>query len=159
MRNFKFNNKQLGNLIISSTLLVLSLQGCVGVKISTIPDSNSIKCYTPKPFLLITKIVRSDSAIHDAKIIYLPDLMKPIFIKPKPTIGKNNLKLDFENGVLKSFGVETDTKFTESISSLFSEVIKSDKLFGTQSIKSFVPGLYELSISDNVFKLKKVIFE
>lgn len=112
--------------IIVILAFIVGLYGCAGTKFykeeagsgnsdKTLKETG-IPFYPPKPYLLIARTGEKDKPVS-ASIIYLPDTSKPLYAVPKSGIGSANLTLGFSNGILTSFGQQTDPKITELITS------------------------------------------
>jgi len=56
-----------------------------------------IKFYTPKPYVLVSRVQAKDSPIK-VEVVYLPDLQNPIYARTIPGWGSSNLSLEFSNG-------------------------------------------------------------
>lgn len=153
--------------IISFLGYIFLLSSCSTVKFysdSTLKTETGIKVYSAKPYLLVTPAKDSLTA----KVIYLPDLANPQYVKVRSGIGTNNLNLTLSNGILTSYGLSTDTKIPETITaatglvtgltSAVKELITTDRLSGTQTAKKTDFELYEfiLDKKDNTIKLQKV---
>ena len=105
---------------VASLIICFYLVSCAGVKIYKDEDMKTeagIKYYHSKPFLLIERFPQKDVA-QKVSVIYLPDLAHPYFVKIKNGIGSNDLKIAFEEDSISSFGLVTDTKIPETITSL-----------------------------------------
>lgn len=76
-----------------------------------------LKFYHSKPYLLVERNPQKEIKIKSS-IIYLPDLENPTYAKIKPGLGSADLKIDLENGILKSYGLVTDTKIPETLTSV-----------------------------------------
>jgi hypothetical protein len=102
----------------------LLFTGCAGVKIYSdkeLKNETGLKYYHSKPFLLVERNPAKDVALKST-IIYLPDMANPYYAKMIRGMGSNDLKLAFESGSISSYGVVTDSKVPETISSLASLV-------------------------------------
>ncbi len=96
------------------------LPSCAGIKLykdENMKTETGLKFYYPKAYVLIENYPSKD-VNQKSSIIYLPDLKNPIYAKTRSGIGSADLKVDYENGYLKSFGLITDSKIPESISSI-----------------------------------------
>jgi hypothetical protein len=172
-------------------LCLLFLVSCATVKFYDSQGNDlGIRVYSAKPYLLVTKnqkndkttsksssqIVTQDSTVA-ISIIYLPDLRNPQFAKIKTGIGSSELSLTLANGILTSYGLKSDTKIPETITSatglitslasaITSLGTKSDTSIGEklfvnelQSKKEIDFGLYEINMDGGTTKLKKVVIE
>jgi len=152
--------------IISFLGCIFLLSSCSTVKFysdSTLKTETGIKVYSAKPYLLFTSVKDSLTA----KVIYLPDLANPQYVKLKSGLGTSNLSLTLANGILTSYGLSTDTKIPETITAatgLITELAtvlkgdtKNDKPSPKPTIKNTVFELYEFILDkDNTVKLHKV---
>ena len=101
-------------------VIILFISGCANVKIYSDKDlknQTGIKFYYSKPFLLVEHDGAKDVVLKTT-VVYLPDLANPAFAKTIAGLGSSDLKLAFENGSIASYGVVTDSKIPETISSL-----------------------------------------
>jgi hypothetical protein len=110
--------------INATHLLVLAisfiLYSCAAVKVYTdegLTKRTGIKYYHSKPFLLVEKNSAKDIPLKTT-VVYLPDMSKPYYAKTISGLGSNDLKISYENGAISSYGVVTDTKIPEAITSL-----------------------------------------
>ncbi len=141
------------------------LTSCATVKFysdESLKNETGLRVYSPKPFLLVEYRHTKTESVRTT-IVYLPDLNKPQYIKPRPGIGSNALKLDISNGFLTSYGLTTDTKMPETLGKITDLLTKS-----TSSITDLVRNktdaepdlpvfeLYEIVISDGQTKLVQV---
>jgi hypothetical protein len=154
------------DLIIYLFGCIFLLSSCSAVKFysdSTLKTETGIKIYTAKPYILVTQVKDSTTA----KVIYLPDLINPQYVKLKSGIGTSNLSLTLANGILTSYGLSTDTKIPETITSatgLLTELvtaIKGDTIVDKNASKPVIKRpdfeLYEfIPDKDNTVKLQKV---
>jgi hypothetical protein len=160
-----FMKKQILFFVIAQMLLVL--YGCSSVRIYS--DSNQknktgLKFYNVKPYILVELKSEKDLTIKTS-VIYLPDLANPQFLIVKPGMGSNELKMAFTNGMLNSYGLTTDSKVAETISSLAGLISKIPDVVNKMAIASsgqqqssnepvFI--LYEVLITPEGTKLKRV---
>jgi hypothetical protein len=97
------------------------LTSCAGVDFYNNPaltgSHTGIPFYAPKPYLLVARTGAKDKPI-DINVVYLPDLSKTYYAKPKPGFGSAKMNMGFSNGIMTTFGQETDPKITELITSL-----------------------------------------
>jgi hypothetical protein len=96
-------------------------------------------------------------------VVYLPDLTKPQYIRQRPGIGSNALKLDISNGFLTSYGLTTDTKMPETLGKITDLLTRSSASINdiTRNKTGNEPDqpifeLYEIVISDGQTKLVQV---
>jgi len=153
-------------LIILFLGCIFLFSSCSTVKFfsdSTLKTETGIKVYSAKPYLLVTSVKDSLTA----KVIYLPDLANPQYVKLKSGIGTSNLSLTLTDGILRSYGLSTDTKIPETITAVTGLVTElatdikgftnNDKLSPKSPIKNTVFELYEFMLDkDNTVKLQKV---
>jgi hypothetical protein len=93
------------------------LSSCATVKIysdESLKNETGLRVYSPKPFLLVEYRHTQTESVRTT-IVYLPDLTRPQYIRQKPGIGSNALKLDISNGFLTSYGLTTDSKMPETL--------------------------------------------
>lgn len=97
--------------------LILLFSSCAGIKFYDDKDSKNeigLKYYQQKPFLLVEYNPSKDVKVKST-IIYLPDLQNPDYVKQKRGFGSSDLKMELENGMLKSFGSTYDSKVPETV--------------------------------------------
>jgi len=101
-------------------LIPIIFMNCATVsfyKNEDLTQETGLKFYHSKPYLLVEKSPQKDIKIKST-IIYLPDLENPTYAEIKPGFGSSDLKLDLENGVLKSYGFTSDNKIPETVGAL-----------------------------------------
>jgi hypothetical protein len=134
---------------LAMALVALAAGGCANVEIYDAKGADTgIKFYTAKPYVLMPK----DGG--EAKVVYLPDLERPLYAKPRAGIGmfKYTISLN-EGGMLTSLNQESDPKLPE----LLNSVASLNKAFRTDNVpppRAF--GLYEVIMKDGVTILKEV---
>ncbi len=169
--------------------IFLLSSSCATVKFydSSSKKETGIKVYSAKPYILVeytkipsaqgpkkSKTPSEDSLTIKTSIIYLPDLVNPQYIKIKPGIGSNDLKLTMTDGILTSYGLTTNTKIPETItaatglltgltsavSSLATTskgIVRNIETLTTEKVEKPDFELYEFIIdNDNSIKLRKV---
>ena len=127
-----------------------------------------LKFYYPKPYLLVeknpqpTKSSKIELKIKST-IIYLPDLENATYAKIKPGIGKSDLQIRLENGILTSYGFISDTKTPETIKAVADLVSAASKIVSATkpqykegNIVKPQWALYEIVMSEGKTKLIKV---
>jgi hypothetical protein len=169
----------------------ISLLGCIFLlsSCSTVQfysDSNlskktGLKVYSAKPYLLV-EYAKKDAAKDNKKgktpnedtpgnmtsIIYLPDIGKPQYIKLKAGLGSSDLQVALTDGMVTSYGLKSDSKIPETITSiggiltgLKALIAKSDSLAAEKSnlkeVEKPIFDLYEILMDDNGTSLKKVV--
>ena len=145
--------------------IFILLTSCASVKFFNdegLKNETGLRVYTPKPFLLVEYRNTKTESVRTT-IVYLPDLTKPQYIKPKPGIGSNALKLEITNGFLTSYGLTTDTKIPETLGKITDLLTKSTSSIAdiTRNKTDVEPDqpvfeLYEIVISDGQTKLVQV---
>lgn len=105
--------------ILIAFLVFAILSGCASIKVyrpaaDGKKEEQGIKVYTPKPYIVVARAGESGKVISVTPVM-LPDLADPHFIRQTVGVGKVNLTLSVEGGMLKSFGGDVDTKVPESI--------------------------------------------
>lgn len=144
------------NLVFMALALSL-LYGCASVQIYSddgLKSTTGLKFYTAKPYLLVELKSEKDMTIKTT-VIYLPDLTNPQYLRVKPGVGSNELKMAFSNGILNSYGLTNDTKVAETINSLAGLIAKS-----SDAVKQLaVPGIFPLqNTGEEIFILYEIIF-
>jgi hypothetical protein len=111
---------------------VLFATSCASVKFYTdesLKKETGLCVYPPKPYLLVEHGT-SKTVNLKATIVYLPDLTEPRFLRFRPGIGSSSVKVELEDGMLKSYGLTTDTKVPETIDKLSSLFSRSASAIG-----------------------------
>lgn len=96
-------------LTASSIALVLSLTaGCARLQVYKDEAMNGpetgFRFYVSKPYLLVAFNSPGPNAM-EISVVHMPDMSSPYWVRPQPGLfGNSNLKMDFENGVMKGFG-------------------------------------------------------
>ena len=108
--------------VFACVVAALLASGCAGLEFYDSPalateNRIGIKFYIPKPYLLVARTGNKDKPT-DISVIYLPDMKNPVYAQPKSGYGSAKLSMSFTNGMLASFGQETDTKIPESLTAL-----------------------------------------
>lgn len=97
---------------------IFFLSGCASIEVyrpsTTKKKEQGIKIYTPKPYIIVARAGEGGKVISVTPVM-LPDLADPHFIRQTVGLGKVNLTLGIEGGMLKSFGGDVDSKVPESI--------------------------------------------
>lgn len=106
----------------SIAIIIVSLFSCscAGVKLykdSDLKSQTGLKVYNSKPFLLVEFNSHNDTPLKSS-IVFLPDLTQPTYAKVIRGIGSNDLKINLTDGMLTSYGVTTDSKLPELLTSL-----------------------------------------
>ena len=121
------------NLILIVSVSIILLAGCATVKVYSDADlkkETGLRSYTLKPYLLVEYMAEKDNTVKTT-VIYLPDLASPQYMVLKPGIGSSELKMNFKNSALESYGVMTDSKLPESMEAF--AAILSKSAYATQA--------------------------
>jgi hypothetical protein len=146
-------------LIVITAIVVacIMIAGCATVKVYSDADlkkETGLRCYTLKPYLLVEYQAEKDNTVKTT-VVYLPDLLRPQYMFLKPGIGSSELKMNFKDGALESYGVVTDSKIPESLEAFAAMLSKSayatNALTGPES-----PGTLNLE-PGNYFKLFEIL--
>jgi hypothetical protein len=103
------------------------LTGCATVKIYSDPDlknETGLRYYTLKPYLLVEYRAEKDNTVRTS-VMYLPDLANPQYLEFKTGIGSNDIKLTFTNSALTSYGVISESMFSETLEAVAAMLSKS----------------------------------
>jgi len=156
----------------SVSLLVLfvafiAFTGCASVKFYSDADlkhETGLRYYTLKPYLLVEYKAEKDNTVKTT-VIYLPDLANPQYVKTTPGLGSNELKMNFENGALASYGLISESQIPETLEAFAAMLSKSayaaqtftagDKLQVDESETYF--RLYEIITGPDGTELKEII--
>ena len=100
-----------------SSAVIFFAMGCAAIKV-TRPgkpaDQQGFKVYAPKPYILVARAGEAGKVISVSSLI-LPDLVDPHLVRQQVGMGKANLTFTIENGVLKTFGGDVDSKIPETL--------------------------------------------
>jgi hypothetical protein len=125
-------------------------------------NETGLRVYTPKPYLLVEYRNTKTETVRTT-VVYLPDLSSPQYIKPRPGVGSNSLKLDISNGFLTSYGLTTDTKMPETLGKITDLITKSTstvadviRTSAVGEVEAPVFELYEISIAQGLTRLLRV---
>ena len=132
----------------------LLLTSCASVKFyndESLKNETGLKIYSPKPYLLVEYQTAKTGSVKTS-IVYLPDLLNPQYIKWKPGIGSSALKLELNNGILTSYGLNTDTKMPETLGKITDLLTKS-----TSSIADAIRTQAEEGPGQPVFELYEIV--
>ena len=93
--------------------------GCARLQVfddEAMTHETGFKFHVSKPYLLVAL---TGPETISTTIVNLPDQSKPYWVKPLPgLIGTSNLKMDFENGIMKSFGQDVTSNVTGLLDSI-----------------------------------------
>lgn len=146
---------------------ILALTGCTSVQFYSNPEltqKSGLKYYTVKPFLQVERETVNNTIVK-ATILYLPDLENPQYIAMKDGLGSKKLDLKLSDGVITTFGMETDPKISESIAALTALVSKTATAITDLSTLKAFPGaaasttiteLYDIIMTGGVTSVKKI---
>jgi hypothetical protein len=153
--------------LLVTVLTFCIIYGCSSVQIYS--DSNQknktgLKFYNVKPYILVELKSEKDLTVKTS-VIYLPDLANPQYLIVKPGMGSNELKMAFTNGMLNSYGLTSDSKVAETITSLAGLISKIPDVVNKMAVApsgqqqsasqpDFI--LYEVLISPEGTRLKRV---
>jgi hypothetical protein len=139
-----------------SGVLILAFTSCTSVQFYSNPEltqKSGLKYYTVKPYLQVETI------------LYLPDLENPQYIAIKDGLGSKKLDLKLADGVITTFGMETDPNIAESITALTALVSKTATAITDLSTMKGIPGaaapatvteLYDIIMTNGVTSVKKI---
>lgn len=144
-------------LCLLASLAVL-ISGCASSRFYSDPSlkkESGLKFYTVKPYLLVELRSEKDNTIKTT-LVYLPDTSNPQYMRMKPGIGSNEIKLAFTNSVLNTYGSVSESQLPETIESIAALLNKGadavTQFTGPSSIKD------SQSIRD-VFRLYEIIMD
>jgi hypothetical protein len=130
------------------------MTSCATVKFyndEALKNETGLRVYSPKPFLLVEYRHTKTESVRST-IIYLPDLTKPQYIKPKPGIGSSALKLEITNGFLTSYGLTTDSKVPETLGKITDLLTSS-----ATTITDIARGKTDTVTDDPIFELYEIV--
>jgi hypothetical protein len=150
-----------------SGVFFLAFIGCTSVQFYSNPaltQKSGLKYYTVKPFLQVERETVNNTIVK-ATILYLPDLENPQYIAMKDGLGSKKLDLKLADGIITTFGMETDPKIEESIAALSALVSKTATAITDLSTLKGIPGaaatatiteLYDIIMTGGVTSVKKI---
>ena len=150
-----------------SGVFILAFTGCTSVQFysnSELTKKSGLKYYTVKPYLQVERETVNNTIVK-ATILYLPDLENPHYIAMKDGLGSKKLDLKLADGVITTFGMETDPKIEESITALAALVSKTATAITDLSTLKGTPGaaapstitdLYDIIMTNGVTSVKKI---
>lgn len=103
-------------LLFSLAFLTL-LTGCAGVKFTSSPHESrdsGFLFYPPKPYLVVEPTEKGPQA----KLLILPDVSRPSYVRYDRGWGTIDFRFEIENGMIKSFGQTLDSKGPETITAV-----------------------------------------
>jgi hypothetical protein len=112
--------------LLTGALIIFVFTGCASVEIyseNNLKSRTGLRFYNSKPFLLVELKSTKDMSVKTS-VIYLPDLANPQYLRVKPGIGANELKLTFSNGTLSSYGITASSEIPDIITSLATLISK-----------------------------------
>lgn len=108
------------HMAIALVLLAIGLAGCSRLTFYPDPamkqDEVGLKAYYSKPYILIAR--DGTAKVTSVSVVYLPDLEHPVYARAISGYGSANLTLAFSNGMITSFGQQTDSKIPETLTAL-----------------------------------------
>jgi pectin methylesterase-like acyl-CoA thioesterase len=150
-----------------SGVFILAFTGCTSVQFYSNPEltkKSGLKYYTVKPYLEVERETVNNSIVK-ATILYLPDLENPQYIAVKDGLGSKKLDLKLADGVITTFGMETDPKIAESVAALAGLVSKTATAITDISTLKGIPGtagpatiteLYDIIMTNGLTSVKKI---
>jgi len=141
------------NIVIFGSFIILT--GCATVKFYSDPDlknKTGLRYYTLKPYLLVEYRAEKDNTVKTS-VVYLPDLANPQYLEFKTGIGSNDIKLTFTNSSLTSYGVVSESMFSETLEAVASMLSKS--AYAAQAFTG--KGMSDTDESGTHFKLYEII--
>jgi len=152
---------------IVSGLFILAFTGCTSVQFysnSELTQKSGLKYYTVKPCLQVERETVNNTIVK-ATILYLPDLENPQYIAMKDGLGSKKLDLKLTDGVINTFGLDTDPQIAETITALTSLVSKTATAVTDLSTLKGIPGaaapatiteLYDIIMTNGITSVKKI---
>jgi len=143
---------------ISLLLLFLGFlvfTGCASVKFysdADLKNETGLRYYTLKPYLLVEFKATEDNTVKTT-VIYLPDLENPQYVKTTSGLGSNELKMNFENGALASYGLVSESQIPETLEAFAAMLSKS--AYAAQTFTG--EGMPETDASEVYFRLYEII--
>jgi hypothetical protein len=104
-------------ILITCITLFSSCAGVQFYKDADLKNETGIKVFSPKPYLLVSRTNAKDKPV-EISINYLPDLSAPQYVKMNSGLGSSNITFSLKDGMLVTYGLTTDSKIPETISSI-----------------------------------------
>lgn len=117
-------------ILLAVSACVLATYGCAKTSVyrldadlKKVEDAENVGIvhYPPVPHLLVTRPQNKDGAT-ETKIIYLPDLEKPLAMRFRPGFGSSTQSITLVNGMLSTFNQTSDTQLDELLANLTAPV-------------------------------------
>jgi hypothetical protein len=150
-----------------SGVFILAFTGCTSVKFysnSELTQKSGLKYYTVKPCLQVERETVNNTIVK-ATVLYLPDLENPQYIAMKDGLGSKKLDLKLADGVITTFGMETDPKIAESVAALTALISKTATAITDLSTLKGLPAaaapatvteLYDIIMTNGITSVKKI---
>lgn len=169
--------------LICFGIIILFLQSCASVQYldKNGNKADGVKTYTANPYLLVYYVAPEagkDTEAEEGKneknpvvaekiakteIIYLPDLKNPLYLKHKNGFGSAKLSIGLQNSILTSYGLDTDSKMPEtltSIAGILPSILGTSAIAGKDKPEDKLFELYEVLLDkDQVITLKPVTIQ
>jgi len=147
-------NKRSISLLILFVGLV-AFTGCASVKFysdADLKNETGLRYYTLKPYLLV-ELKAEEANMVKTTVVYLPDLENPQYVKVTPGLGSNELKMNFENGALASYGLISESQIPETLEAFAAMLSKS--AYAAQTFTG--EGMLQVEESETYFRLYEII--
>jgi len=134
---------------------LLAFTGCASVKFysdSNLTNETGLRYYTLKPYLLVEFKAEKDNTVKTS-VIYLPDLANPQYVKTTSGLGSNELKIDFENGAISSYGLISESQIPETLEAFAAMLSKS--AYAAQTFTG--EGKIQVDESETYFRLYEIL--
>jgi len=106
---------------------IVAFTGCASVKFYSDADlkkETGLRYYTLKPYLLVEYKAEKDNTVK-TNVVYLPDLSSPQYVRITNGFGSNELKMNFENSGLVSYGIISKSELPETMEAIAAMLSKS----------------------------------
>jgi hypothetical protein len=124
-------------IVALSVAAAVFLGGCAELDFSAGRSNDGVVFYDPLPILVVTY---NKDCSSNVSLITLPDVSTPRSVKPKPGYGSANLTVAVSNGLLTSFGQQTDTQVPETLTALGSIATAAAGIAGARAAVAPLPG-------------------
>jgi len=134
---------------------LLAFTGCASVKFYSDQDlknETGLRFYTLKPYLLVEYKAEKDNTVKTT-VIYLPDLENPQYVNTTPGLGRNELKISFENSALASYGLISESQIPETLEAFAAMLSKS--AYAAQTFTG--EGKLQVDESETYFRLYEIL--
>jgi hypothetical protein len=99
----------------ATIISALMVSGCAGLQFDNDSNAPGALFFDPMP---VVQVACDKDGVSVASVLVLPDPSKPHHVKAVSGWGSAKTNVAFSNGMLTSFGQETDTKIPETLNAI-----------------------------------------